>query len=54
MAVQFGAVPENIILPTGNSAPFEDVADIDVEQFKTLSTSEIVKATARGVSSFVL
>ena len=46
VAVQFGAVPEKTIFATGTNGKFEDVALIDVEQFKTLSTSLIVNGTA--------
>ena len=53
MAVQFGAVPLKTIFANGKSAEFEVVADIEVVQFSTLSTSVIVKFTARATSSLV-
>ena len=54
VAVQFGAVPLKTIFPTGNNAVFDEVADIEVKQFKVLSTSVIVKLKAKGTSSFVI
>ena len=44
--MQFGAVPLNTIFATGTNGKFEDVALIEVEQFKTSSGSEIVNGTA--------
>ena len=54
VAVQFGAVPEKIILAFGTSTVFADEADTDVVQFNALSTSFIVKLMTSGVSSFVV
>ena len=54
VAVQFGAVPLNTILATGNNTVFDDVAVTDVVQLNTLSTSLIVKFTASGVSCTVV
>ena len=52
--MQFGAVPLNAIFVTGNIAAFDDVADIDVVQLKTLSTSVIVKFTVLRPSSKIV
>lgn len=54
VAVQFGAVPPKTTLATGTRPVFDEVADIEVEQFKTLSTSVIVKLMTSGVSSGVV
>ena len=52
-AVQFGAAPLNAIPATGKSVEFDEVALTDVLQFKVLSTSLIVKFTAKAMSSLV-
>lgn len=54
VTVQFGAVPLKTIFATGTRPAFDVVADIEVEQFKTESTSVIEKTIGKGVSSFVL
>ena len=54
VAVQFGAVPPNTILPTGIRAVFDDSADTDVVQLSTLSTSLIVKLTMTLLSSLIV
>lgn len=54
MAVQFGAVPLKTMLAMGNKVGFDEVALIDVEQFKVLSISLIVKANANDVSSLIV
>ena len=54
VTVQFGAVPPKTIFATGNNVVFDDVAETDVVQLNTLSTSVIVNAMAAvAVSSFV-
>lgn len=54
VAVQFGAVPPKTTFATGTTPVFVDAADIEVEQFKTSSTSLIVKLITTGVSSGVV
>ena len=51
--MQLGAVPLNTILPTGTKTESDEVALIDVVQFKTLSISVIVNANANEVSSLM-
>lgn len=54
VAVQFGAVPPKTTFATGTTVVFVEAADIDVEQFMTLSTSVMVKLITTGVSSLVV
>ena len=54
VAVQIGAVPPKTTLATGTSPVLVDAADIEVEQFKILSTSVIAKPITTGVSSGVV
>ena len=51
VTVQFGAVPANTMLATGNSTVFDDVALTEVVQLKILSTSVIVNGIAAVVVS---
>ena len=54
--MQFGAVPEKIILATGRTTPFDEVVDkLTAVQSKVLSISVIVNAIAPvAVSSAVV
>ena len=54
VTVQFGAVPENAIPPSGSSEASDVEADIADVQLIGLSTSEIVKFTPIEESSFVV
>lgn len=55
LTVQFGAVPQIVILPFGTSVVFDELADNAVAQTRVVSTSLMVTATLFfGVSSLVV
>ena len=53
VTVQAGLKPERLIFNTGTSVVFDEDTVIEVEQSRTLSTSEIENETGSATSSFV-